>query len=270
MKSTKSNYHKTVADYYDEDAELGFEDRAAGNVILDRIRGDFRKIASQYVGSQVLEIGCGPGFDLEWFATNYPDSSIIALDISEKMTAAAQRRIDQNGFQHAQVFTADEVSMMDILPESSFDLIYVFFGALNTVEDLNLAAANISKLLKPGGHAVLTFVNKWYLREMLVQLVKLRFRSAFARIRKVWGGYSVNRHLPSSCYSPGQVERAYKDLKLIFRKGYSIFYPAWYNQHKLKGRTDGGDSLWKRDAQVQNTWLWSKGEYTLFVFHKPT
>jgi len=264
-----NDYHKEVASYYDEDAKLGFESRAENNPILDRIRGDFRQIAAEYAGSEILEIGCGPGFDLVWFASSFPKSNVTAIDISAEMILAAQKRLAKEGLKNAKALQADEISMMEKLPKNRFDLIYVFFGALNTVENLQVATENIQRLMKPGGHAVLTFVNKWYLREMLVQLIKLRFRSAFSRVRKVWGGYSVNRHLPSTCYSPAAVLQSFKSLKLISRKGYSIFYPAWYNHHKLKQLKDRGESKWQRDQKLQNTWLWSKGEYTLFVFQKP-
>ncbi len=58
-------------------------------------------------------------------------------------------------------------------------------------------------------------------------------------------------------------------LKALEKKGYSIFYPAWYNLQKLKGKEQKGDKLWEKDQRLQNSFLWSKGEYTLFVFEKP-
>jgi hypothetical protein len=115
---------------------------------------------------------------------------------------------------------------------------------------------------------VLTFVNKWYLRELVVQLIKGRVKGAFARIRRVWGGYSPDRYLPSRCYSPSQIKKAFSELKLLRRKGYSIFFPAWYNFKKMEGKNKRLHKLWKLDQRIQNSFLWSKGEYTLFVFEK--
>jgi hypothetical protein len=162
----------------------------------------------------------------------------------------------------------DERSLLNEFSAGEYKLVFVFFGALNTVSDLKKTAEDISALLQPGGHAVLTFVNKWYLREMLVQLLKLRISGAFARIRKVWGGYSPDRYLPSRCYSPSEVQKAFSGMKLLFRKGYSIFFPAWYNFKKFTGKKHKLERLWKLDQRIQSTFLWSRGEYTLFVFEK--
>ena len=123
-------------------------------------------------------------------------------------------------------------ALLEQFTPGSFDLVYVYFGALNTVADLSLAAGQIHDLLSPGGHAVLTFVNKWYWREMFVQALKMNFRLALARLRKDWGGYSPDRHLPSRCYSPAEIRKSFREFQLLEKKGYSIFYPAWYNYRK--------------------------------------
>lgn len=269
MTNSKNiHYYAEVATYYDEDVALGFEARADENTCLDRIRSDFRRITIEYKFNNVLEIGCGPGFDINWFAKNYPDSNFTAIDISEEMVKLTQKRLNNDNINNAQVFQLDEHALVAKFGEQKFDLIYVYFGALNTVEDLNFTAVQIHKLLRPKGVAVLTFVNKWYLRELLVQLVKLNFTTAFARLGRIWGGYSVSRYLPSHCYSPGFITKAFSQFSVIKHKGYSIFYPAWYNDHKVRGNLQKANKLWNMDQKVQNTCLWSKGEYTLFVFQK--
>ena len=264
----ESKFHVVVSAYYDKDVEYGFEDRAGENPLLHRIRDDFRDITIKYPFSDVLEIGCGPGFDVAWFAENYPDARITGIDISPKMVALAHKRISEKGLANAKVMVMDERGLIQGFGRDAFDLVYVYFGALNTVPDLSGAAKDIHAVLKPGGHAILTFVNKWYLREMIVQALKLNFGTAFARLRKEWGGYSPNRHLPSRCYSPSEIRRAFASFSMVGKKGYSIFFPAWYNPHKLKGRHEKAERLWKKDQGIQHSWLWSKGEYTLFVFRR--
>lgn len=265
---SKDNYHNTVSSYYDADVSLGFEKRAGENPLLEKIRADFRQITSRYASGNALEIGCGPGFDVAWYASENKGSRVIGIDISPEMVRLAEDRIKDSGLGNTQVICMDERDLSDNFSEREFGLIFVFFGALNTVSDLERTAADISRLLEPGGHAVLTFVNKWYLREMLVQLIKGRIGGAFARIRKVWGGYSPDRYLPSRCYSPAQVQKAFPGMKVKRRKGYSILFPAWYNFKKVAGKHQRLRRLWKLDQLLQNTFLWSKGEYTLFVFEK--
>lgn len=261
-------YYNEVTNYYDKDAILGFEDRAEVNSILDKIRNDFRSTTIKYPFSKVLEIGCGPGFDVSWYAEKYPDLQFTAVDISPEMVLLANKKITDAGLKNAKALVSDERNLLDKFGEESFDLIYVYFGALNTVQDLGRSANIIHQLLKKDGIASLSFVNKWYMRELLVQMLKLNFKTAFARMGKVWGGYSVERHLPSHCYSPSFVKKSFSQFELLENKGYSIFYPPWYNDHKVKNNPEKAEKLWQRDRKIQKTPLWSMGEYTLFVFRK--
>ncbi|MEJ2596394.1 MAG: class I SAM-dependent methyltransferase [bacterium] len=265
----KIDFHEQVSAYYDQDVAFGFEKRAGENALLQRIRDDFRQITIKYPFRDVLEIGCGPGFDVAWFANSYPEARITGIDISPKMVELAHHRLRKQHLSNAEVLVMDERKLQEKFGNASFDLIYVYFGALNTVPDLEETASHIYNLLKPGGHTVLTFVNKWYLREMLVQLLKLNFKTAFARLKREWGGYSPNRHLPSRCYSASQIMKIFRQFNLLEKKGYSIIFPAWYNPQKLKGKPEKMKQLWEKDQQIQGTFLWSKGEYILFVFKRP-
>lgn len=268
MTEEDSRFHREVSAYYDKDADMNFEARAAANPLLERIRDDFRRITVKYPFINALEIGCGPGFDVAWFASRFPDRKITGVDISANMVSLALKRMSSLGLKNVSLLQADERTLSESFQPESFDLVYVYFGALNTVSDLARSASQIHDLLKPDGHAVLTFVNKWYWREMIVQLMKLNFRLAFARLRKVWGGYSPDRFLPSRCYSPREIRKAFDRFDLVERKGYSILFPAWYNYRKWLQKLPVTDKWWKRDEKLQNTFLWSKGEYTLFVYRK--
>jgi len=269
MADTGNSFYQSVSEYYDKDADMGFEKRAEANFSLEKIRNDFRSISVKFPFSSVLEIGCGPGFDVAWFAANYPDCKITGVDISQHMVNLANARISSQKLPNAQAIRSDERALLQHFQTAQFDMVYVYFGALNTVESLDKAAQQIRALLNPGGVAILTFVNKWYLREMLVQAMKLKFNIAFARLKKDWGGYSPDRHLPSRCYSPTEIKKAFKDFRVLKKKGYSIFYPAWYNYRKLINNQKKAEKLWGIDQKLQNTFLWSKGEYTLYVFKKP-
>lgn len=267
-KISNDKYYRDVAEYYDTDAKLGFEKRATINTSLERIRNDFRQLTSKYPFSKVLEIGCGPGFDIEWFAQKYPSKRFTAVDISMEMVNHTKKRIEEGEFTNAKVLQSSERELIDKFGTASFDMIYVYFGALNTVEDLSETADIINQLLTDKGIAVLSFVNKWYMRELIVQMMKLKFDSAFARLGKTWGGYSVDRHLSSHCYSPSFIKNAFHKFSLLENKGYSIFYPPWYNDHKVKNNPQKATKLWNIDQKIQTSPLWALGEYTLFVFQK--
>jgi len=263
----QSSYYEKVSAYYDEDAPK-FEDRYWENKTLQKIRKSFRDETEEYQFSNALEVGFGPGVDLIYFAKKYPNRQIFGIDVSPGMTAHAKEQIQKQGLSNIKIASVSVEDIETEFPEDIFDLIYVYFGALNTVEDLSTAADFLRKQLTPDGKIVVTVINKWYWMGMLLPMLKLRFETAFKRIRKTWGGYSPKRNLDSKCYSPTEVKKAFSGFNLIKKRGYSICYPAWY-QDSLREKLGGFSGfLWKVDKLLNKTPFWSKGEYTLFVFKK--
>lgn len=266
MNST--DYKTYVAQYYDQDAD-DYELRYWSNPALQQIRQSFREVVKSYPATTMLEVGCGTGLDIVHFAKNHPDRKLSGLDISPEMIrlSAARSAKQESVNVELKVGSAEEAGLL--FSGRKFDLIYVFFGALNTVEDLNKAAQALSDILNPGGTMVITFVNKWYLEGVVLDLARLRLRKAFARFKPIWGGYSAQKYLPSHCYTPRQVEKAFEKLKMIQHKGYSILHPAWFytNINKILGRRLLR-ILWKTDNILNRTPLRRFGEYGLLVFQR--
>ena len=264
----KSTYYGKIEEYYDGDAE-GFEERYWQNPVLQRIRQDFREEVKRFSFTSMLEIGYGTGLDLVHFAVTHPSVSVAGIDISGEMHRIASNKILNKQLDNAIAAKGKVEELEDIFPGRQFDMIYVFFGALNTVEDLEGAARILHQVTKPGGMLVLSFVNRHYLAGMFIELFKLRFRAAFSRLRSNWGGYSPSRNLPSRCYSTGQIRKAFSNFIPVKRKGYSIVSPAWYYHRLNRILNRFGGILWNADMALQKTPLWKFGEYTLFVFRKP-
>ena len=262
-----SNYYNEVGSYYDEDAN-DFDSRYWSNQVLQQIRQSFREEVKRFDSQILLEIGCGTGLDLVHFSNIYPERQIFGIDISGEMVRISINRKEKNKSNNIEVKQGSVEDISALFPNQKFDLIYVFFGALNTVENLQEAAKNLKKLLGNDGIMVLSFVNKWYLMGMFIELVRFRFSRAFGRIKPVWSGYSPTKFLPSHCYSPKEISQAFDGLTTVKRKGFSIIHPAWYYtgiNNKL-GRFR--KYLWKADLFLNKTFLWRFGEYTLFVFEK--
>lgn len=268
MPFESNQYYHEVGSYYDEDA-TEFERRYWKNPVLQRIRNDFRTYVHQNKMENVLEIGFGSGIDLAHFAQTHPECSWSGIDISEGMVQLAQEKKLRFSLNNLSVAQGSVEHIKDCFPGQKFDLIYVFFGALNTVENLEKAAEELDSVLTKDGKLVLTFVNKWYLGGMAIELLKLRWSAAFARLKKVWGGYSPNRHLSSVCYSPKQIGTAFKNFVNLDRQGYSILHPAWYyiRFNVLLG-SRGRWWLWKVDKLLNGSPAWKWGEYTLFVMKR--
>ena len=261
------SYYDKVGTYYDKDA-VDFEQRYHQNPALQRIRQSFRQHTKSYDQNTVLEVGFGPGFDLVHFAEQFPQRNFYGIDISAEMVRLTQEKINQMGLNNAWVAKGSVEDIKVLFPDVQFDMIYVFFGALNTVNNLEAAFADLRGVLSSGGRMVLTFVNKYYIAGTLIELVKLKPKFAFARWKKVWGGYSPTNYLASRCYSPSRIKEL-AQLPCSYERGYSIFYPAWY-YHKFHKHLPNGllHLLWQLDESIARTVLGNYGEYMLYTFEK--
>lgn len=262
------NYYQKIETYYDSDA-ADFDERYWRNPVLQRIRQDFREEVKRHHFNSILEIGYGTGLDLVHFATTHPGAEVAGIDISGAMQGIAQDKKDEAKLSNLTVEKGKVEDLSELFPKKQFDMIYVFFGALNTVDDLEETARIMADHTAPGGVLVLSFVNKYYLAGMAIELLKLRIRAAFSRLRKVWGGYSPSQYLPSKCYSPGEVKNAFTGWKLLKTKGYSIIHPAWYYHGLNRLLKKLHSHMWKTDMQLTRTPIWRFGEYALYVFQKP-
>ena len=266
MKGTTEPYYEKVAAYYDFDSR-NFEERARQNAVLGRIRDQFRAVSAPFVKGNVLEIGCGPGLDLIYWAQCKPDAQIHGIDISPGMLEHARANCERAGLNNVRIGLGSVEDVETVFPGVQFDFVFCYFGALNTTRDLRQAAEAIHRAMTPQGAAVLTFVNRWYLFELGWSLLLGKWRRATARLQNVWGGYASARNLESHCYSPADVRGAFGARFSIERtRGYSILYPAWYRHEtwvKRFPRLCG--TLWNLDRALNLTPGWRFGEYALYV-----
>lgn len=268
MNSDKNTYYKEVSAYYNADAG-DFEGRFQVNQTLQKIRQSFRDETPEKNYANILEIGFGPGLDILFFAKKYSTSNIYGIDVSDGMFSCALQNVEKEKLSNTHLAVGSVEDISTLFPSVSFDLIYVYFGALNTVENLSLAAKELQKILNPKGTMVLTFVNKWYMMGILLPLLKAKFNIAFKRLQKVWGGYSNAKFLASKCYTPNDISSAFCDFEIEKKRGYSILFPAWYDNAKTIKLGRVADLLWNIDRFLNKTPFWKFGEYTLFVFkHK--
>ncbi len=261
-------YYDQVGEYFDLFAEKHYN-KSVHNPILTGMRHSFRSHVQHNNPKYILDIGCGPGEDVTYFAEKYPEATVYGIDVSAKMIECAAEMAKEKGLQNVKLINTGIEKLSEHLDSNiHFDVIYVFFGALNTVSSLKDAAQIINGLLQPGGQAVLTFVNKYYLSEFFINALKGRLKKATARWGEEWEGYSPEVALSSKTYTPSQIRAAFKHMKLMNQEGYSIFYPAWYQADKIASRRSLGKLLFKMDKLANKTLLWKNGEYTLFVYEK--
>ena len=260
-----NQYYDKVKSYYNEDSD-NFEGRYWENITLQRIRTSFRKHTDLYSFDSILEIGFGPGLDLIYFSKKNTNAKIYGIDVSDGMHDWAKKQINQKGLKNIDIEVGTVEDLRSLFPNQKFDHIYVYFGALNTVENLDNIPNYLKEILKPNGEMVLTFVNKWYLAAILLPAIKLRFSIATRRLHKIWGGYSPVKFLESRCYSYKEIKKTFHEFEIVEKRGYSIFYPAWYDNRFTIKYPKLTNFFWKFDKLLQKTPFWNLGEYTLYIF----
>jgi methionine biosynthesis protein MetW len=134
----------------------------------DILRGDHRlsKVVEavtslQKAPSSILDIGCGRGTLLELLRQRLPDTTLFGVDISATTVEAARAR----GFE-ARVA---DVSTGLPFPSAHFDCV-IFGEVIEHLVDPDAALREISRVLTPGGTAIVTTPNlaSWFNRVLLL------------------------------------------------------------------------------------------------------
>jgi arsenite methyltransferase len=101
-------------------------------------------------GEAVLDLGCGAGFDVAVAARLAgPEGRVVGLDISPEMVARAWELSELLPFRNLSF----QVASAECLPfPARFFGVVTSNGAFNLVIDKDMAAQEIFRVLKPGGH----------------------------------------------------------------------------------------------------------------------
>ena len=117
--------------------------RAATDVMLDAAALDN--------GVRVLELGCGPGGLGLAAAVRVPGGHVTLSDVAPEMVAIAAARAETRGIANVTARVLD-IAAIDV-PDASYDVV-LSRDALMFVDPPSIAAAEIRRVLVPGGRAV--------------------------------------------------------------------------------------------------------------------
>ena len=109
---------------------------------------------SGYRGKKVLEIGCGVGLDLARLAKG--GASVTGIDLSTEAIKLARTNFDQQRLNGS--FFVMNGEAMDF-ESDHFDMVYAH-GVLQYTADPHRMVAEIKRVLKPGGEAILMVYNR--------------------------------------------------------------------------------------------------------------
>ena len=134
-----------------EGAAIGRLERMYSSPEIVEQRARTRKALGIRAGERGLDIGCGPGFLLCEMAEQ-AGTTLVGIDASADMVAAARRRIDGNKLA-ARIDVAPGDATQLELPSSSFDFV-VAVQVYLYVKDIGRALAEAARVLRPGGRLV--------------------------------------------------------------------------------------------------------------------
>jgi SAM-dependent methyltransferase len=158
--------------------------------------------------------------------------SVVACDSSPRMIAEARRRLDDSTKRAAvelRCIPTEQIARLEI--EGPFDGVLSNFAGLNCLPDLEQVAADLARLVKPGGRAVMCLFGRVCLWEIVWHVVSGNRAKAFRRFSRkgvtasLAPGSTVTLHYPSV----RSLRRAFSpNFRLENRIGVGIAIPPSY------------------------------------------
>jgi ubiquinone/menaquinone biosynthesis C-methylase UbiE len=152
-----ANQGRAVARHFDAQAEAygsGAEQNPAARLKHELLRRYVRS------GDSVLDVGCANGIHIRTVAPLCRE--VHGVDVSDRMLKEGERLLAQARIRNAVLARA---SATDLPYEPArFDLVYSF-STLIVVANVRAAVAEIARVVRPGGLAILDLTGRWNLQQ---------------------------------------------------------------------------------------------------------
>jgi SAM-dependent methyltransferase len=152
-----------------------------------------------YRGKKLIEIGCGVGLDLAYFAQG--GANVTGVDLASVSVDLARKNFAfQKVTGNLQVMDGERLEF----DNESFDVVYAH-GVLQYTANIEKMIAEIRRVLKPGGEAILMVYNRYSWLNFMSKLfgVKLEHEDApvlnrfsIRQFRKMLSGFSQVQIIP--------------------------------------------------------------------------
>lgn len=179
-------------------------------------------------GQRVLEINCGTGIDALYLAAR--GVNVDAFDVSAEMVRVARANRLRAGCPREEVrFARLATEELDTLA-ARYDGAFSNFGGLNCVADVRAVAAQLARLVVPGGRVVICLAGPCCAWEIAWYGAQGGFDRAFRRLRsRAEGRVSRNHVFPVFYPSVRQLVRLFAPgFELERLRGIGVLVPPTY------------------------------------------
>lgn len=185
LQPTQADHVRQHFDTHAQDWESIYARRDLPSAIIqqrrDRVLAHVRQLGLP-PGSTVVDIGCGAGVTAAELARlGY---HVIGLDVAESMLELARRRCTDLGVGDRVTFALGDSESLD-LPDDSADLV-VAMGLIEYLQWDRWALQEMWRVLKPGGHLIVTVPNQLRLAWSRHWLLRAADRTERLIRRGVW------------------------------------------------------------------------------------
>jgi len=217
-----------------------------------------KRIAIDFLGEargRLLEVGCGPAVMMpELLAMGFEAHGI---DVSGEMVRRARQRMAGHPLEKRCTFSVDDVERLEA-PQASYDAV-LCMGVLEYLPRYSRALAEISRVLKPGGIAVIALPN----RASVYHVTRSAYVKLRALERRVRGKRNPYRLAHNRCV-PWQFDRelaAAGLAKLDSKACNFMFFPLQEMAPQL------ADSLNRALVPLAGAWFasWMGAQYIVKV-----
>ncbi len=164
----------------------------------------------------VLELNCGMGEDLAWFAGH--GHRVEATDISHKMVHFCRQRVMVEEIPGVKVHVAGFHEVHALFPSTKFKYVFSNFGGMNCVDsvEVSMLGQRLEQLLEDDGEVILVVKGRFCLMESFCLFISGKWDSVFRRLSKRPGPESVKivSH-PIWFYTS-------REIKRLFGKAYKV------------------------------------------------
>lgn len=212
----------------------GYDGPLGNNALVQRLRARLRgavleRLRTTSSEQSLLDLGCGPGQDAEFFARR--GDRVMAIDWAPGMVEEARQRVARAGLSASVDILHVGIHQLDRLSGHLFDGIYSNLGPLNCVPDLSAAARAIFGLLRSRGWLITSVIGRVCPWELMLFAVtrnwtrsRLRFDKAAVPVplerRTVWTRY----------YAPSEFRAAFEaaGFQHAWHRGLGLLVPPPY------------------------------------------